>query len=320
MKRLSLDDPQGIREQYQREGFVILESILSPERTDAFLESVERLKRPPFNWYRSQDTNRPEFADLSPQGFLIHSVMNPMELPLHPIFRRRAEDIVCNSHVSQALGILTGKSSHWVFQSMFFDRSTGTLPHQDTYYLDTEPAGGMVAAWYSLEDIHEKAGPFFVVPGSHLGPVVPGGKGTDRFADHAGYVRKMQALIQERGYTPVPTLLKKGEVLLWHPFLVHGALPNRDPAYSRKSLTAHFMPEGVAIQDYGYKISYPVRPSRACPEIQVLHRGTKQRWAAAKAYLGFPKEIRSRPQSEASAMDMRPPEQTQGDARSAGGN
>lgn len=36
--------------------------------------------------------------------------------------------------------------------------------------------------------------------------------------------------------------LQKGDVLFWNSRTVHGALPTIDPAFSRKSITAHFLP------------------------------------------------------------------------------
>jgi phytanoyl-CoA hydroxylase len=39
--------------------------------------------------------------------------------------------------------------------------------------------------------------------------------------------------------------LKKGDILLWHPYTIHGSYQNQNPAYSRKSFTAHFHPLGL---------------------------------------------------------------------------
>jgi len=50
---------------------------------------------------------------------------------------------------------------------MFFDQSVGTIEHQDSWYLDTEPAGRLIGVWYALEEIDRNSGPFFVVPKSH---------------------------------------------------------------------------------------------------------------------------------------------------------
>ena len=44
-----------------------------------------------------------------------------------------------------------------------FDRATGTIDHIDTWYLDTEPMGHLIAAWVALEDI-DGQGEFHVYP------------------------------------------------------------------------------------------------------------------------------------------------------------
>jgi len=36
--------------------------------------------------------------------------------------------------------------------------------------------------------------------------------------------------------------LKKGDVLFWNSRTVHGSLETKNPKYSRKSLTAHYLP------------------------------------------------------------------------------
>ncbi len=36
--------------------------------------------------------------------------------------------------------------------------------------------------------------------------------------------------------------MRRGDMIVWNSRTIHGALPTRDPARSRKSLTAHFLP------------------------------------------------------------------------------
>ena len=48
-----------------------------------------------------------------------------------------------------------------------FDKSTGTVDHLDTWYLDTNPNGKLIAAWFALEDIKGDGGSFHIYPGSH---------------------------------------------------------------------------------------------------------------------------------------------------------
>jgi ectoine hydroxylase-related dioxygenase (phytanoyl-CoA dioxygenase family) len=132
------------------------------------------------------------------------------------------------------------------WQDMAFDRSTGTIDHLDSWYLDTEMPGGLVGAWLALEDIHMESGPFFVCPGSHhLGAI------TKREApDHESFLACVQKRIKDNCLDKVPMLLKKGDLLLWSSLLIHGAFsPSAAPCFSRKSLTAHFYPLGLRRND-----------------------------------------------------------------------
>ena len=127
---------------------------------------------------------------------------------------------------------------------MFFDKSTGTVEHQDHYYLDSDPAGKMAGTWYSLEDIHEDAGCFFVLPGSHKGKVIERNNGAN-FSDHDTFVTEINHLINEGKYEYKSFPLSKNDVLFWHPYTIHGAYNNRNPSFSRKSLTAHYYPSNL---------------------------------------------------------------------------
>ena len=40
-----------------------------------------------------------------------------------------------------------------MYQNMIFDKSTSTVDHIDSYYLDTIPAGELVGVWIALEGI-----------------------------------------------------------------------------------------------------------------------------------------------------------------------
>ena len=55
-----------------------------------------------------------------------------------------------------------------IVQSMYFEGNSVTWEHQDSYYLDDEITGTMIAGWIALEDIECDAGRFFICPKSHL--------------------------------------------------------------------------------------------------------------------------------------------------------
>jgi phytanoyl-CoA hydroxylase len=140
----------------------------------------------------------------------------------------------------EALTEITGFDSFHLMQTMLFDANTETQAHQDCWYLDTVPNGHLLAGWIALEDIDERAGRFYVLPKSHE---------LDFHSDKPGItheewlarVKEHVAGHPEQVYAPA---LNKGDVLFWNSHTIHGALPTRDPGFSRKSLTAHYMPSG----------------------------------------------------------------------------
>ena len=50
-----------------------------------------------------------------------------------------------------------------MWQNMFFDKSVGTVDHFDSWYLDTDPPGSLIGAWFALEDIDGKGGTFIFI-------------------------------------------------------------------------------------------------------------------------------------------------------------
>ena len=142
---------------------------------------------------------------------------------------------------------------------------------------DSVPNGSLIAAWIALEDIREEAGRFYVMPGSHeigdFGAKEPGVT-LERWIKRVGdYVQ------QHRSYQFAPAL-RRGDVLLWNSRTVHGSLPTRDERYSRKSLTAHYIPSHLGFGnifaarrwvDMRYKEYAGVRFYRNQPEYSLLN-------------------------------------------------
>jgi phytanoyl-CoA hydroxylase len=57
---------------------------------------------------------------------------------------------------------------------------------------------------------------------------------------------RVKAYVDSHEEDIVAPAMKKGDVLFWNSRLIHGALPTRDPSFSRKSLTAHYLPAHLA--------------------------------------------------------------------------
>ncbi len=291
LKKFSIEEEKQIKEYYNSYGYVIVENLLSHSSIDKFLKHYEEIKHSKLFVFFSQDTHLPTRPKLTPEGFIENSMLYPASLKLWKKFSQSVEECLVDQGVTNALNILSGSPSHIMMQNMFFDKSTGTVEHQDHYYLDSDPPGKMVAAWYALEDIHEDAGCFFVLPGSHKGKVVERESGAN-FSDHDTFVKEIKTLINEGNYEYRSFPLKKGDVLFWHPYTIHGAYNNRDPRFSRKSLTAHYYPSDLKTL-YSRKTpepnasQVPIARSTVNPNIRIQGSAQASYISNAKHYLTY---------------------------------
>lgn len=287
---------QAIKNYYEEYGYVVVKNVIYELKITAFQDSYNLLKASKKYYFLSQDTNRVEKLETNRQGFIEHSILNPIDLVFQNTFSHAALDIVTLPLISQLLTTLSNCQKHIIWQTMFFDKSTGTVAHQDHYYLDSDPPGNLIACWFALEDIHPDAGTFFVVPKSHRGKLIAANS-----TNHEDYVHKIQSLIEDQHYTPQPMPLAKGSVLFWHPFLIHGAFENANPNYSRKSLTAHYLPEG-----YGrLGKSLPMQVTSPNPDILLWKKTVIEHLKASVRHLRFWAVYNLRDKRQRSKMEMR---------------
>jgi ectoine hydroxylase-related dioxygenase (phytanoyl-CoA dioxygenase family) len=123
--------------------------------------------------------------------------------------------------------------------------------HQDTYLNPSHVGDYYVAIWIALETIHEDAGPFQLIPGSHKWRTVTRDKILDALSPEERdyqWPRHSERLltpvfehvIKERKADVLTYLPERGDVLFWHGRLLHrGSKPNV-PNMIRKSLIAHY--------------------------------------------------------------------------------
>lgn len=94
--------------------------------------------------------------------------------------------------------------------------------HQDHYYLRYEPL--WITALIAFSDQTAKNGCLHIVPGSHLGPLLRQ-EDTD---DERNMLSRGQRIVEPFDESrAVPVEIKAGEVLLFHPKLIHGSPANR---------------------------------------------------------------------------------------------
>ncbi len=130
--------------------------------------------------------------------------------------------------------------------------STERTFHQDDYLNPDHVNGHYLAAWFALEDIHPDSGVFQFVPGSHKWPVMRMEKVLECLEPHQrtdpNWPRIAERFIdplydeeiERRGAAIESVDLKKGDVLIWHAWLVHRGSKPKNPDLLRKSLICHY--------------------------------------------------------------------------------
>ncbi|KAF5293666.1 hypothetical protein FQA39_LY03151 [Lamprigera yunnana] len=105
--------------------------------------------------------------------------------------------------------------------------------HQDLHYLPFRPPNSVVTAWTAMEQINERNGCLFVVPGSHKLALYK--------HDYPPNVTNF-AYHEAIGYGNVKTVnleMEKGDTVFFHPLLLHGSGPNLTQGFRRTISSAY---------------------------------------------------------------------------------
>jgi phytanoyl-CoA hydroxylase len=234
---------------FSEQGYLVIKNAIPELSIKKCLHWLEVIKKRRFLLYYTQSSHRWVRPSLTKQGFLLESILNPSQQRQAPVFADSVQHLIYHDAVYSALRSVCPDSLDFVsWQDMAFDRSTGTVDHIDSWYLDTEKPGGVLGLWIALEDILIDSGPFFVCPKSHLLGEIP----KSEYPDHDSFLACVQRRIHEHKLVKTPMLLKRGDIIIWNSLLIHGAFSPSHSALSRKSLTAHFYPLGKRRNDSLY--------------------------------------------------------------------
>lgn len=124
--------------------------------------------------------------------------------------------------------------------------------HQDIYLNPPNVGTHYAAVWIALEDVDPASGPFEYVPGSHKWPAIQMKQLFDRIPKELhsdpAWPRITQSVVAKaceeeiarRDVHPIRFLAKAGDVLVWHPCLMHRGTVPTDQNKRRKAFIAHF--------------------------------------------------------------------------------
>lgn len=136
------------------------------------------------------------------------------------------------------------------WMSITFEYGSEQGLHEDSAVTHIDPPNALVGVWTACEEIHPDCGPLVFYPGSHRRPMYEG------FTDYPQTnLRTCTAEVTEayhrhldeaaRGFERREFLARKGDVLLWHPMLIHGGSPVKDRRRTRRSFVAHYISPGT---------------------------------------------------------------------------
>jgi len=226
---------------YEDNGYYIYRNLIPADLIDEMMAMYKKAILPSNKYFFRQSTNNWEKNKVSKFGYAINSYLNPHDFT-YPEFQRFSDEvkkILCHPNTNKALQEITGFSEINLMQSMLFDLNTATPAHQDSYYLDSIPNGHLLAGWFALEDIEEDAGRFYVIPKSNFKAFDYSEK---EVISNDLYLKKIKKYVDESKDAIYSPDLKKGDVLFWNSKTVHGSFATVNEKHSRKSFTAHYMP------------------------------------------------------------------------------
>ncbi len=171
-------------------------------------------------------------------------------------------ELVTNSHVNDVIRSFFN-SEQVVYSSLTFREGTQQHLHRDTPHFYTNPINLYVGVWYALEDVNRNAGPLRYYKQSHLIDDPDNYKiYNDNYKNDVSYnelnltclhiynkiiedeckQRKLE-LVDENNYEQI----NKGDVIIWHPKLLHGGSSVIDNHLTRYSMVTHNVPVDYAV-------------------------------------------------------------------------
>lgn len=212
--------------QYQRDGYVIVSDLFSPEEVAKFREHYTTLREqgevPGDNV--KVDPNSSDPLKRYPRMMQPHR-WDPLSL-----------EWLIDQRLNRWLTAFLGSEPYAVQTMVYFKPAgaRGQALHQDQYYVRVQP-GTCMAAWMALDDCDEENGCLQVVPGTQNIPVL-----CTVQADTNQSFTDVTVPLPE-GMAPVPVVMAAGDVLFFNGQLIHGSFPNSSKDRFRRTLIGHYV-------------------------------------------------------------------------------
>lgn len=177
-------------------------------------------------------------------------------------------NLVTNTYVNDILEQLFGEKQ-CVYSSLTFKEGTAQDYHRDTPHFYTNPINKFFGIWFALEDININSGPLKYCIGSHNIEADEGFEICMKYESTNNnnnnnvnikdkldsllklYNKNIENLCIEHKLTFVDEhnyeYINKGDIVMWHPSLLHGGSQILDNSLTRYSMVTHNIPINIPV-------------------------------------------------------------------------
>lgn len=246
------------KEQWDENGFLHLKSFFSEEYIDEINASIDKSREVFESNRKVKNLKCGRIANIHASNRDVFKLLNDPNL----------------REVQKQL--LDGDPILW--GSLTFKVGSQQLAHADAPWFYVEPYGSMIGIWIALEDIKPEAGPLFYIPKSHLDQLkvkdvldknvqlkekvenfrlLNVSASSRQYWDLSKSVGDVYAKEWESVDGAVTVCPKKGDVFVWHQWLIHGGSPITNPALSRNSIVSHWVSDACsAFDQHNFFLNY----------------------------------------------------------------
>jgi len=229
---------------FQREGFVVVQGVIGPERVAALRERFPLLFAGRFDtgiypdeWYWREGMSLPDVTRHMANAWKSDLTIARLALSVD---------------VGRAAAALTGWPGVRLGQDTIWWKAPKTKPislHQDSSFMDFLDPPQTITCWITLDDTSREAGTLEYVPGSHRWPLTPLPGAFHALEDYRGQMKAAAAAAAVVPPEPVLIEVPAGSCVFHAGEIWHGSGANVTGDRMRRSIGIHMVREDARFSD-----------------------------------------------------------------------